>query len=59
MKLIKVLYVRQLNMATSEEIIMNCFSQLSNGQVDRVRKLKDYAFVNFNSREAAELAMSR
>lgn len=59
MKHIKILYVRHLNMATTEQTLMTCFSQLSNGQVDRVRKPKDYAFIHFTSREAAELAMSR
>merc|ERR1719186_692309 len=59
MKQIKILYVRHLNMATTEQTLMTCFSQLSNGQVDRVRKPKDYAFIHFTSREAAELVMSR
>ena len=59
MKQIKILYVRHLNTATTEQTLMTCFSQLSNGQVDRVRKPKDYAFIHFTSREAAELVMSR
>ena len=59
MKHIKILYVRHLNMATTEETILACFTQLSNGQVERVRKPKDFAFVHFTSRESAELVMSR
>ena len=59
MKHIKILYVRHLNMATTEETLWTCFSQLSNDQVDRVRKPKDFAFIHFTNREAAELVMSR
>ena len=57
MRHVKVLYVRHLNMATSEETIWSYFQELSGGQVDRVKKPKDFAFVHFTTRASAELAL--
>ena len=59
MRHVKVLYVRHLNMATSEETIWSCFQELSQGHVERVKKPKDFAFIHFTSRESAELALTR
>merc|ERR1719319_1616009 len=59
MRHVKVLYVRHLSMATSEESIWSCFQELSGGHVERVKKPKDFAFVHFTSRESAELALTR
>ncbi len=39
---------------TSEERIEEIYNQLSNGDVERVKKNKDYAFIHFHSREGAE-----
>ena len=39
---------------TSEDYLRFLFNQWSNGQVERVKKAKDYAFVHFYNRAAAE-----
>ena len=53
---VKVLFIRNLTMATSEDDISEAFGKVSDGQIERVKKAKDYAFVHFVSREAAEKA---
>ncbi|CAL1601409.1 unnamed protein product [Knipowitschia caucasica] len=57
METVKILYVRNLMMETSEEIIRQVFSQWNPGCVERVKKIRDYAFVHFTSRDDAVLAM--
>lgn len=89
METVKILYVRNLMMETSEETIrqvglsdhkyqyltsdygftftkaknnpmfstMQVFSQWNPGCVERVKKIRDYAFVHFTSRDDAVLAM--
>ncbi|XP_036948189.1 RNA-binding protein 47 isoform X6 [Acanthopagrus latus] len=57
METVKILYVRNLMMETSEETIRQVFSQWNPGCVERVKKIRDYAFVHFNSRDDAVLAM--
>ena len=42
---------------TTESSIKDVFNDFSSGQVERVKKTKDYAFVHFTTREAAEMAM--
>ena len=53
---VKVLFIRNLTMNTSEDEISTAFGKVSDGQIERVKKAKDYAFVHFNTREAAEKA---
>uniref|UniRef100_A0AAY4DFC8 RRM domain-containing protein n=1 Tax=Denticeps clupeoides TaxID=299321 RepID=A0AAY4DFC8_9TELE len=53
---VKVLFVRNLANSVTEEILENTFSQF--GKLDRVKKLKDYAFVHFDDREGAVKALS-
>ncbi|XP_077592251.1 heterogeneous nuclear ribonucleoprotein Q-like [Stigmatopora nigra] len=53
---VKVLFVRNLANSVTEEILETCFSQF--GKVDRVKKLKDYAFVHFEERDCAVKALS-
>ena len=53
---VKILYVRNLMLSTSEEQIKNEFEKFKKGSVERVKKLKDYAFVHFKEREDAEIA---
>lgn len=48
---VKVVYVRNISPNITEEKIQEEFSQF--GTVDRVKKLKDYAFVHFSERESA------
>ncbi|XP_070771530.1 RNA-binding protein 47 isoform X3 [Enoplosus armatus] len=57
METVKILYVRNLMMETSEETIRQVFSQWNPGCVERVKKIRDYAFVHFISRDDAVLAM--
>lgn len=57
METVKILYVRNLMMETSEETIRQAFSQWNPGCVERVKKIRDYAFVHFTSRDDAVIAM--
>uniref|UniRef100_A0A8C7XCA5 RNA-binding protein 47 n=1 Tax=Oryzias sinensis TaxID=183150 RepID=A0A8C7XCA5_9TELE len=57
METVKILYVRNLMMETNEETIRQIFSQWNPGCVERVKKIRDYAFVHFTSRDDAVLAM--
>ena len=52
---VKVLYVRNLMLTTAEQQIEEAFSV--HAPVERVKKIKDYAFVHFHSKEAAHSAM--
>ncbi|XP_072304134.1 heterogeneous nuclear ribonucleoprotein R-like isoform X2 [Eucyclogobius newberryi] len=53
---VKVLFVRKLASAVTEELLEKTFSQF--GKLERVKKLKDYAFVHFEERDAAVKAMN-
>ena len=50
------MYVRNLTLSVSEEKIREVFERF--GKVDRVKKIKDYAFVHFDDRERAAEAMA-
>lgn len=58
MQRVKVLYVRNLMISTTEETIKAEFNKFKLGAVERVKKLRDYAFVHFFNREDAMTAMS-
>ncbi|OWK15228.1 RBM46, partial [Cervus elaphus hippelaphus] len=58
MQRVKVLYVRNLMISTTEETIKSEFNKFKPGTVERVKKLRDYAFVHFFNREDAVAAMS-
>ncbi|NXL08850.1 RBM46 protein, partial [Mesembrinibis cayennensis] len=58
MQRVKVLYVRNLMISTTEDTIKAEFNKLKPGVVERVKKLRDYAFVHFFHREDAVAAMS-
>ena len=58
MSKVKILFLRNLMGFTSEQTIATLFNNISNGQVERVKKHRDYAFVHFVSREAAEKALN-
>lgn len=49
------MYVRNLTVAVTEEKIQEVFEEF--GKVERVKKLKDYAFVHFEDRDKAVEAM--
>jgi RNA recognition motif-containing protein len=53
MATVKVLYVRNLMLTTSEEKIKAEFERAKEGCVERVKKMKDFAFVHFKEREDA------
>ncbi|XP_078471623.1 heterogeneous nuclear ribonucleoprotein Q-like isoform X3 [Lampetra planeri] len=55
MSKVKVLFVRNLASAVTEEILQDTFSVF--GKLERVKKLKDYAFVHFEDRDDAVKAM--
>jgi len=59
MNTVKVLYVRNLMLSTTEEAIEKYFNNLISNSVERVKKIRDYAFVHFNTRENAVIAMDR
>ena len=50
-----MLYVRNLMLTTTEQLINDTFSQYS--PVERVKKIRDYAFVHFQSRDGALKAL--
>ena len=55
MKNVKVAFVRRLTVDTTEEELACLFSMW--GEVERVKKLKDFAFVHMESHEAANKAV--
>uniref|UniRef100_A0A4W5MWT0 Synaptotagmin binding, cytoplasmic RNA interacting protein n=1 Tax=Hucho hucho TaxID=62062 RepID=A0A4W5MWT0_9TELE len=54
---VKVLFVRNLANSVTEEILEKSFGQF--GKLERVKKLKDYAFVHFDERDAAVKALAQ
>lgn len=52
---VKVLYVKNLSAEVTEEEVQKVFEAY--GKLERVRKMKDYAFVHFDTREDAVKAM--
>ncbi|XP_058800636.1 heterogeneous nuclear ribonucleoprotein R-like isoform X7 [Phymastichus coffea] len=55
MSKVRVLYVRNLTQDCSEEKLKEVFEQY--GKIERVKKIKDYAFVHFEDRDCAVKAM--
>uniref|UniRef100_A0A4W5Q1S0 Synaptotagmin binding, cytoplasmic RNA interacting protein n=1 Tax=Hucho hucho TaxID=62062 RepID=A0A4W5Q1S0_9TELE len=53
---VKVLFVRNLANSVSEEILEKSFGQF--GKLERVKKLKDYAFIHFDERDSAVKALA-
>ncbi|KAG7254959.1 hypothetical protein CRUP_004277, partial [Coryphaenoides rupestris] len=53
---VKVLFVRNLASTVTEEILETTFSQF--GKLERVKKLKDYAFIHFEERDGAVKALA-
>ncbi|KAM9326369.1 APOBEC1 complementation factor isoform 2-T2 [Gastrophryne carolinensis] len=58
MSSVKILYVRNLMLTTTEETIEKEFNNIKPGAVERVKKIRDYAFVHFNNRNDAVEAMN-
>ncbi|CAG0879199.1 unnamed protein product [Darwinula stevensoni] len=55
MSKVKVLYVRNLTQKASEDDLKETFERF--GAIERVKKIKDYAFIHFSDREDAIKAM--
>ncbi|XP_078132716.1 putative RNA-binding protein 46 [Sander vitreus] len=58
MQRVRVLYVRNLMLSTSEETLRQEFSRFKPGSVERVKKLTDYAFIHYRCRDDAVTALS-
>jgi len=56
---VRILYVRNLMLSTTEDTLQETFSKAAgrDGCIERVKKLKDYAFVHFRERPDALRAM--
>lgn len=52
-----MLFVRNLASTVTEEILEKAFSQF--GKLERVKKLKDYAFIHFEERDGAVKVWTR
>ncbi|XP_027051802.1 probable RNA-binding protein 46 isoform X2 [Pocillopora verrucosa] len=52
---VKVLYARNLLLSTTEDTIEQVFSKF--GDVERVKKIKDYSFIHFRTKEQARAAL--
>ena len=55
MSCVKVLYCRNLTASVTEESLREIFQRF--GRVERIKKIKDYAFIHFEEREQAVGAM--
>jgi len=51
MQQVKVLYVRNLKEIVTEEQLTSLFA--THGKIDKVKRIKDYAFIHFEERESA------
>ncbi|XP_011616481.1 probable RNA-binding protein 46 isoform X2 [Takifugu rubripes] len=58
MQRVRVIYVRNLMLSTTEETLFQEFSHFKPGSVERVKKLTDYAFVHYYCREDALAALA-
>nr|XP_046236077.1 probable RNA-binding protein 46 [Scatophagus argus]XP_046236078.1 probable RNA-binding protein 46 [Scatophagus argus] len=58
MQRVRVLYVRNLMLSTTEETLRQEFSCFKPGSVERVKKLTDYAFIHYRCRDDAIAALS-
>ena len=54
---VRVLYVRNLTQDCSEEKLKETFEQ--HGKIERVKKIKDYAFIHFEDRDCAVKVMKQ
>lgn len=55
---VTVLYVRNLMLSSTEDHIKDVFSHGNSLKVEKVKKLRDFAFVHYRSREDAEKALN-
>ncbi|EDV29422.1 uncharacterized protein TRIADDRAFT_689, partial [Trichoplax adhaerens] len=53
---VKIVYVRNLLLSTTEESLREIFQSIA--RVERVKKIRDYAFIHFTSKEDAHMAIT-
>lgn len=51
------LYVRNLSLTTTEQTLRDIFNRESDNDVQKLKMMRDFAFVHFSSRDKAEKAM--
>lgn len=59
---VKVLYMRNLMLSTPEAVIRDIIethAQVPKAAIEKVKKLKDFAFLHFTDRQFAEQALQR
>jgi hypothetical protein len=56
---VTVLYARNLNLATTEQTLRDLFNAASNQSVQKVKMMRDFAFIHFLTRESAQQAMDQ
>ena len=62
---VKILYVRNLMLSTTEESLKRLFTEAAvdkstdTAVIERVKKIRDYAFIHFTDRQLALTAMDR
>nr|XP_039273415.1 APOBEC1 complementation factor-like isoform X1 [Styela clava]XP_039273416.1 APOBEC1 complementation factor-like isoform X1 [Styela clava] len=56
---VKILYIRNLMLNTTDESLEKVFKEVipAPGAIERVKKIRDYAFIHFNTRENALKSM--
>lgn len=52
-----MLYVRNLSLTTTEQVLRDIFNRVSDCDVQKLKMMRDFAFIHFSSREKAEKAM--
>lgn len=52
------MFVRDLPPSITEYSLYEFFNHITGGQVERTKKINDFAFVHFTDRKAAEEAMA-
>ena len=51
--------MRNLNLSTTEDSLRKKFDLASDGNVEKLRMVRDFAFVHFTSRESAQKALDK
>ena len=52
------LYVRNLSLTTTEQALRDVFNDASNYQVQKLKMMRDFAFIHFTTRQSAQQAMN-
>ena len=49
--------MRNLSLTTTEQVLREIFNRASEDNVQKLKMMRDFAFIHFSSREKAEQAM--